>query len=84
MIEDNKELTSMLKNRLKEKVSVISYECLIKNITMDYLKENEIIIGVNNSDRFSIGLLKRNYRTLIKKEIDFITNKDNIILFWRS
>ena len=84
MIRDNKELTSMLKNRLKEKVSVISYECLIKNITMDYLKENEIIIGVNNSDGFSIGLLKHNYSTLIKKEIDFITNRDNIILFSRA
>ncbi len=87
MIGDNnlnkKELTHILKNRLKEKVSAISYNCLIKNITVDYLKENEIIIGVSNPDGFSINLMKNNYSALIKKEIDFITNRDNIILFNR-
>lgn len=87
MIEENNfnkiELTNMLKNRLKEKVSAISYNYLIKNIEVDYLRENEIIIGLNNLDKFCIGLLKSNYSNLIKKEIDFITNRDNIVLFNR-
>ena len=87
MIEENNfnkiELTNMLKNRLKEKVSAISYNYLIKNIEVDYLRENEIIIGLNNLDKFCIGLLKSNYSILIKKEIDFITNRDNIVLFNR-
>ena len=80
---NEKELTTILKNRLKEKVSAISYNYLIKNITVDYLLENEIVIGVNNLDGFSINLIKSNYSALIKKEIDFITNRDNKILFNR-
>ena len=80
---NEKELTTILKNRLKEKVSSISYNYLIKNIKVDYLLENEIVIGVNNLDGFSINLIKSNYSALIKKEIDFITNRDNKILFNR-
>ncbi len=76
-----KNLEKELKDSLKNRVALITYNYIINHIKIVSYENNELNISVDTEDEFTLRIIKNGYNDLINEVLDNITNKKNKIKY---
>ena len=77
---NNYDIWNEFLNKIKSKVSLMSYNCLFKDLKLHSYENNELIIVVPNNDLMYQNITK-NYKDIIEDLLNDITNNSLDIKF---
>ena len=68
------EVLEKLLSKLKEKVSLVSFSTMLKDLNIYSYKDNEIVLTINSSNELLLQTIEKNYNSTIEDILNDITN----------
>ena len=68
------EVLEKLLKKLKEQIHPITYTSLLKDIKINSMDDNEIIITIDSDNEMTLKSIEMNYSSIIEEDINEITN----------
>lgn len=75
------EVLEKLLSKLKEKVSLVSFSTMLKDLNIYSYKDNEIVLTINSSNELLLQTIEKNYNSTIEDILNDITNDSCIIKY---